>query len=397
MSYLDLYRARAFAMGTSQKERIENNLELDFESLVRRGADKINFSYKEKKYEGALIQPTKTQSETKIIFSLLGRKTELMPEGAIINYYDETFKKDRKWIVLNAETKSYYGYIKYKILELNYVLKYININGEEKTLPAHIVGASDSQRSQISEYFKTTFSSLVQLPDKHLALVIPATKDLKPDTKFIIGDEVWRYIDSDKISVPGVYYAVFYKTQRDIENDSIDEQIADINKRNNTHFISNYGEGKIIRIGQNNNNLSFELKRDGKIISSSAEITLNEETPIATIKNGNLIPEMIGTVNITVKDKESNFAEQFVVEILPEMTNYLFVIGDDYIPQFSIKFFRINSDLTYNINYDKTMLKITERDGGLEIEGLQKGETEITFSSKELKFIQKVKVSSMWM
>lgn len=393
MSTIDIYRARILARGTSVKNRIENSLELDFEDILRRTPDRIQFLYLDAAYDGVLVQPSNTQNEKKIIFSLMGRKTEILPTGAVITIYDDTFQKDRYWIVLNAETKSYYGYIKYKVLQLDYILKFVDDNGEIQETPAYVVG---SQESELNDYFKIIFSSLVQLPDKTLMMVIPENKKLNSNNKIMIGDEVWRYIDSDKISIPGVYYSTFYKTQRDLISDSIEEEIADVDKINNTKFVSNYGDLDDIFIGLNIKNLQFELKREGKIIPSSIEIVAQAGDKILSVSNNVIIPQKEGITKILVKDKINNFQQEKTIHIQNSLENYFYVIMNDYIPELETRLLRVNTDQQYSLEFDKTFLKIKQRDGGLEIQGLQKGETSILFRMEDEEHSVPIKVTSIW-
>lgn len=393
MSTIDIYRARVLARGTSIKNRIENSLELDFEDILKRTPDRIQFLYLDAAYDGVLVQPSNTQNEKKIIFSLMGRKTEILPTGAVITIYDDTFQKDRYWIVLNAETKSYYGYIKYKVLQLDYILKFVDDNGEIQETPAYVVG---SQESELNDYFKIVFSSLVQLPDKTLMMVIPENKKLNSNSKIMIGDEVWRYIDSDKISIPGVYYSTFYKTQRDLISDSIEEEIADIDKINNTKFISNYGDLDDIFIGLNIKNLQFELKREGKIIPSSIEIVAQAGDEILKVSNNIIIPQKEGITKILVKDKINNFQQEKTVHVQDILENYFYVIMNDSIPELETRLLRVNTDQQYSLEFDKTFLKIKNRDGGLEIQGLQKGETSILFKTENEEYSVSIKITSIW-
>lgn len=393
MSTIDIYRARVLARGTSVKNRIENSLELDFEDILKRTPDRIQFLYLDAAYDGVLVQPSNTQNEKKIIFSLMGRKTEILPTGAVITIYDDTFQKDRYWIVLNAETKSYYGYIKYKVLQLDYILKFVDDNGEIQETPAYVVS---SQESELNDYFKIVFSSLVQLPDKTLMMVIPENKKLNSNSKIMIGDEVWRYIDSDKISIPGVYYSTFYKTQRDLISDSIEEEIADIDKINNTKFISNYGDLDDIFIGLNIKNLQFELKREGKIIPSSIEIVAQAGDEILNISNNIIIPQKEGITKILVKDKINNFQQEKTVHVQNILENYFYVIMNDSIPELETRLLRVNTDQQYSLEFDKTFLKIKNRDGGLEIQGLQKGETSILFKTENEEYSVPIKITSIW-
>ena len=50
-SYLDMYRQRIFANGSTAKDRIEHNLAKDFLQLVKRSPNRVSIDYENMTYE----------------------------------------------------------------------------------------------------------------------------------------------------------------------------------------------------------------------------------------------------------------------------------------------------------------------------------------------------------
>ena len=201
MPYLDQYKARVLAFGQTDQEVIENKSARDFEALKKKSPDRCEFTYKDKTYVGVLSSGARSaaQTESKIIFYLRAAKDIPLPEGAVITTYDRGFDKTRYWIVMNQEVHPYYGYFKYKMLELDYILKYIGTDGKEHSIPCYINGTGTFD---IKEYFKFSNKNMVQKPNRALNTIWATTDDIDTNCRFIIGKETWRYVDDDRISIP---------------------------------------------------------------------------------------------------------------------------------------------------------------------------------------------------
>ena len=71
MPYLDQYKARVLAFGTTEQEVIENKSARDFDAMRKKSPDRCEFVYKGNTYLGVLSSGARSaaQIESKIIFS----------------------------------------------------------------------------------------------------------------------------------------------------------------------------------------------------------------------------------------------------------------------------------------------------------------------------------------
>lgn len=383
MPYMDQYRGRVLAFGRSQQEVIENKSQMDFESLYNRSPDKCSFIYDDTEYLGVLSSGARSaaQSETKLIFYLWGPKSILLPEGAVVTIKDRKKGEDKYWIVMNQEVKPFYGYFKYKLLELDYILKYIGSDGKEHSIPCYINGTGTFD---IKEYFKFSNKNIVEIPNRALNVIWSTTNDITSGCRFIIGKETWKYLDEDRISIPGVSYATLYQTGFDESQDSTEEQLAGKSKLDSISIISNYGNGdddEEIYINDEFTNLTFYLLQDGKIKKSKFKYEFSSD--FALLNDQGQFELLGNDGKITVIDENTNYSKTFNF-VIDQISEYFFIVGNQNVDVFSINYYDINTDYKdLSIEYDTTKLKASiEKDGKLKITvRSQLGNTSITFKS----------------
>ena len=399
MSYLDQYKARVLAFGETEQEVIENKSSRDFDSLRKKSPDKCEFIYNGKSYLGVLSSGARSaaQIESKIIFYLRAPKNIPLPEGAVLTTEDRGFHKTRYWIVMNQEVHPYYGYFKYKLLELDYILKYIGSDGKEHSIPCYINGTGTFD---IKEYFKFSNKNIVQKPNRALNTVWATTDNIDKNCKFIIGKETWRYVDEDRISIPGVSYATLNQIRIDEIDDSVSEQLAQKSKLDSIRIVTNYGAGidEEISINDEFNNLAFYLVKDGKIIKSNFDYEISSNFAIFNEDTNKF--ELLGDDgSITVTDKITGYSQKFDF-IIDQIKNYFFINGDTVIDAFSTNFYTVNTDYSnYEIEFDREKVAVVKtKDGKIKVvarSGL--GETQIIFKAND-KIIGTLdlKIKSAW-
>lgn len=396
MSYIDMYKQRLFFNGETPKDRIEYNLARDFSQLLKSSPNKVEIVYLDQKYScilGNKNNRSDTQNEKKVIQYLMTSLDLKLPEGATFTIKDNKTLTTHYWLILHREIHSYYGYFKYKVIELNRLIKYINDNGELKEIPVYINGSGESD---LQDYFKIVNKNLVELPDKTLNLILPKNLDFKKDLRFIIEGEAWKYVDSDKISIPGVYYTTIKKTLIDESSDLTNSEIADAKKINTVKIVSNYGESPIT-ISPETNNLQFFMIKDKKLEKSNF-IYFDLDNEFIIYENGKFIPLKTGHTKILVKDRNSNFEKTFEIFITDTLENYFFTVGDLKIPTFGEGILYVNSDKKYTLSFDEKMIKVTEQNGILKIKSLNKiGNTELSFIFEdESKEVKNIEIISLW-
>ena len=384
MPYLDQYKARVLAFGTTEQEVIENKSARDFDAMRKKSPDRCEFVYKGNTYLGVLSSGARSaaQIESKIIFYLRAPKEIPLPDGAVITTYDRGFQKTRYWIVMNQEVHPFYGYFKYKLLELDYILKYIGTDGKEHSIPCYINGTGTFD---IKEYFKFSNKNLAQKPNRALNTIWATTDDIDTNCRFIIGKETWRYVDEDRISIPGVSYATLNQIGIDESQDSIKEQIAGTARKDSITIITNYGlglDGEEISINDEFDDLAFYLVKDGQIVKSSFSYDISENFAIYDESTNKF--ELLGDDgSIVVTDNITGYSQKFNF-IIDQIQNYFYLIGNSVIDVFGTNYYTINSDYkNITFDFDKDKIAVTKtKDGKLKVTARSIiGDTKITFKS----------------
>lgn len=383
MPYMDQYRGRVLAFGRTQQEVVENKSQADFNRLCQKSPDRCSFTYNNQEYLGVLSSGARSaaQSESKIIFYLWGPKTILLPEGAVITTKDRKENLEKRWIVMNQEVKPFYGYFRYKLWELDYILKYVGSDGIEHSIPCYINGTGTFD---IKEYFKFSNKNIIQQPNRALNIVWSTTNNIDNGCRFIIGNEVWKYLDADKISIPGVSYATLYQTGIDESQDSVDEQLAGKSNLDSISIISNYGTGnenEEIYINDEFTNLKFYLFKNGKIKKSNLSYDFSSDFAILN-DNGQF--ELLGNDGkIIVTDKDSGYSKTFNF-VIDQISDYFYIIGNNNIDVFSTNYYEINTDYKdITFDFDATKINVSlEKDGKIKVVSRSiLGSTSIIFKS----------------
>lgn len=354
--------------GSTEQEVVENRLAADFAELCERSPNRCPFTYNGTQYIGVLSSGARSaaQSESKIVFYLRGPKSIALPEGAVITTHDRGFDRTRYWIVMNQEVHPYYGYYEYKMLELDYMLKYVGTDGQEHTIPCYINGTGTFD---IKEYFKFSNRNIVEKPNRALNAVW-STTDLFDDTvRFIIGKETWRYVDEDRISIPGVSYVTMYAIGIDESQDSVDEQLAGQERLESLRIVSNYGEMEEdteISISDEFENLQFYLMRFGKIIKSNFTYEISDG--FANLNDDGTFELLGSDGTIKVTDSITGYSQVYSF-VIDQVSDYFYVIGDENIDVFSTNYYTFNTDYDdFSFDFDSSKVAVSRlKDGRLKV------------------------------
>ena len=380
-NYLDFYRARVFRTGSTPQERISNSLNSDFEQLVRTSPNSVEIDYEGQRYECILNSGNSrvgAQTERKVIQYLLTDLNLKLPEGAVFTMRQPLEEETTTWLVLHREIHSYYGYYKFKIIELDYQVKYVDQYGIVKTVPAYINGTGEFD---IKAYFRYSLNNIVETPNRALNVIWAANEDIQTDLRILIGDEAWKVVDSDKISIKGVYYTTLSKTTRNVLTDDVPAQLADAHEVLPTEIISNYGNP--ITIAQGATDLQFYCLRDGKLVNGDIIANFTTET--------------LGTTTVNVIDDLTQTSKSFEMTVVESIeTPYCYVVGDTRMSVEDTIEWKINSNVPVSVR-PNNMYKATARDNTLRIQSaMQIGNTEIVLEYGEQRWVFPLEIQSMW-
>lgn len=380
-NYLDFYRARVFRTGSTPQERVSNSLNSDFLQLVRTSPNSVKIDYEGSTYDCILNSGNSrvgAQTERKVIQYLLTGLDLKLPEGAVFTMHQPLEEETTTWLVLHREVHSYYGYFKFKIIELDYQINYVDKYGIVRTVPAYINGTGEFD---IKAYFRYSLNNVVETPNRALNVIWAANEDIQTDLRILIGDEAWKVVDSDKISIKGVYYTTLYKTTRNVLTDNVPDQIADAQDAVKTEIISNYGNP--ITILQGANDLSFYCFREGKMVNGDINVDFSTEK--------------IGTFEIEATDNFTQTSIPFTVNVVESIDNpYCFVVGDTRMSVEDTLEWKINSNVNLTV-LPNDLCKITLQNGILRIVSTMKiGHTEIILEYEGQQWHFPLEVQSMW-
>ena len=380
-NYLDFYRARVFRTGSTPQERVSNNLNSDFTQLVRTSPNSVEIDYDGQRYECILNSGNSrvgAQTERKVIQYLLTDLDLKLPEGAVFTMRQPLEEETTTWLVLHREIHSYYGYYKFKIIELDYQVKYVDQYGIVKTVPAYINGTGEFD---IKAYFRYSLNNIVETPNRALNVIWAANEDIQTDLRILIGDEAWKVVDSDKISIKGVYYTTLYKTTRNVLTDDVPAQLADAHEVLSTEIVSNYGNP--ITITQGATDLQFYCLRDGKLVNGDIVANFTTET--------------LGTTTVNVIDDLTQTSKSFEITVVESIeTPYCYIVGNARMSVEDTIHWIINSNIELTIQ-PNNLCKLTLQDGVLKIKStLQIGHTEIVLEYGEQQWVFPLEIQSMW-
>lgn len=354
MDYLDLFRRRSSIDGTTEQERMTSKLSKDFLQLIHRSPNKEKITIGTQTYE-VIIQSGNsrvgTQTEKKVIQYLLAPRDFLFPEGT--KFYTTDVDGTHAWLILHREVHSSYGYFKYKIIELNYKIKYINAQGVLKVLETFVNGTYEFD---IKDYFAFSKTMVMDKPNRALNLIYPSTLDVDENCRFYIGRETWRFVDADDISIPGVSYATISQTPTDEQQTNKQDNITDMNKLNNSTIISSFGELEDIELSLEMRNCEFFMKTNKKLVPTVFEYEISNPKVLA-VENGKIIPLDFGRSKIAVKT-DIGLVKVFNVNIARSTPLYFNLLGDNAV--------KINYSQTFKIitNYDDLTFRLSDESYG---------------------------------
>jgi len=152
-------------------------------------------------------------------------KSIIMYPGLTIHAGDKVAQDNGdQWLCLHVEDNSLYQ--KGKIEKCNFNLKWINQDGYIQTLPSILYFNARSN-------FGTEEDKVMNLPAGRRQIIVSKnvhTQAIQRDTRFIIGSEAFKVIDTDYMSDDGLVNLSLQSDQIDPAKDNLELGIADYHK-----------------------------------------------------------------------------------------------------------------------------------------------------------------------
>ena len=283
--YYKVFQERCKNHGKSFKSLVQSQAALDFQRFLISSPNAIDVTVndEEEKIRVATIL-NKEKNDTDVRRFFLANKEDGLKIGDFI-YWDDTV-----WILLKKEKDTIDAYDKFEGLECRHNIKWIDKFGVLQSTPCYLVAQTDEK---VKANFRTWNNMITPQPNKYLE-IITSRKNIELSQRFLIDETAWLVVETDYISVKGIIYLSLTEDKKDLYEDDINNDIADIVDLNK--FQLKLEETEITLGIDETYQLSGKTYLNGNLYSSDIiveilegeeNISIDENLKITGIKEGN--------------------------------------------------------------------------------------------------------------
>lgn len=283
--YYKVFQERCKNHGKSFKSLVQSQAALDFQRFLVSSPNAIDVTVndEEEKIRVATIL-NKEKNDTDVRRFFLANKEDGLKIGDFI-YWDDTV-----WILLKKEKDTIDAYDKFEGLECRHNIKWIDKFGVLQSTPCYLIAQTDEK---VKANFRTWNNMITPQPNKYLE-IITSRKDIELSQRFLIDETAWSVVETDYISVKGIIYLSLTEDKKDLYEDDINNDIADIVDLNK--FQLKLEETEITLGIDETYQLSGKTYLNGNLYSSDIiveilegeeNISIDENLKITGIKEGN--------------------------------------------------------------------------------------------------------------
>lgn len=283
--YYKVFQERCKNHGKSFKSLVQSQAALDFQRFLVSSPNAIDVTVndEEEKIRVATIL-NKEKNDTDVRRFFLANKEDGLKIGDFI-YWDDTV-----WILLKKEKDTIDAYDKFEGLECRHNIKWIDKFGVLQSAPCYLVAQTDEK---VKANFRTWNNMITPQPNKYLE-IITSRKNIELSQRFLIDETAWLVVETDYISVKGIIYLSLTEDKKDLYEDDINNDIADIVDLNK--FQLKLEETEITLGIDETYQLSGKTYLNGNLYSSDIiveilegeeNISIDENLKITGIKEGN--------------------------------------------------------------------------------------------------------------
>lgn len=283
--YYKVFQERCKNHGKSFKSLVQSQAALDFQRFLVSSPNAIDVTVndEEEKIRVATIL-NKEKNDTDVRRFFLANKEDVLKIGDFI-YWDDTV-----WILLKKEKDTIDAYDKFEGLECRHNIKWIDKFGVLQSTPCYLVAQTDEK---VKANFRTWNNMITPQPNKYLE-IITSRKNIELSQRFLIDETAWSVVETDYISVKGIIYLSLTEDKKDLYEDDINNDIADIVDLNK--FQLKLEETEITLGIDETYQLSGKTYLNGNLYSSNIiveilegeeNISIDENLKITGIKEGN--------------------------------------------------------------------------------------------------------------
>ena len=318
--YYEVYKQRLSADGFSYKEQIQNLARKNFDRYLTETPTAITINYNGEDYRVAIVE--NKQDEFRLSKQMLSSIYDYIPIGGLIywEYYNPKDCPENFWIVWKRQQNSIQDHNVSYISRCNHKLKWIDDYGVRHE---QYVYEFSSKENMIRATFKSRVQEIIASePNKFMEIIMPFTKDIKREQRFIVDGEAWYVIEFDSSSVDGITYITLGEDRKDLQNDLLlehgdNEDLADYKKENkfyisiadNNPVVERYTSYMIKPYYYEDGNLvneKFKFYIDDVLVCEDTyyEDNFSEDTIVKIVLSKK--EEISTVVNITITDEEVN-------------------------------------------------------------------------------------------
>lgn len=283
--YYKVFQERCKNHGKSFKSLVQSQAALDFQRFLVSSPNAIDVTVndEEEKIRVATIL-NKEKNDTDVRRFFLANKEDNLKIGDFI-YWDDTV-----WILLKKEKNTIDAYDKFEGLECRHNIKWIDKFGVLQSTPCYLVAQTDEK---VKANFRTWNNMITPQPNKYLE-IITSRKNIELSQRFLIDETAWSVVETDYISVKGIIYLSLTEDKKDLYEDDINNDIADIVDLNK--FQLKLEETEITLGIDETYQLSGKTYLNGNLYSSNIiveilegeeNISIDENLKITGVKEGN--------------------------------------------------------------------------------------------------------------
>ena len=283
--YYKVFQERCKNHGKSFKSLVQSQAALDFQRFLVSSPNAIDVTVndEEEKIRVATIL-NKEKNDTDVRRFFLANKEDGLKIGDFI-YWDDTV-----WILLKKEKDTIDAYDKFEGLECRHNIKWIDKFGVLQSTPCYLVAQTDEK---VKANFRTWNNMITPQPNKYLE-IITSRKNIELSQRFLIDETAWSVVETDYISVKGIIYLSLTEDKKDLYEDDVNNDIADIVDLNK--FQLKLEETEITLGIDETYQLSGKTYLNGNLYSSDIiveilegeeNISIDENLKITGIKEGN--------------------------------------------------------------------------------------------------------------
>ncbi len=281
--YFEVYRQRATHLGVTPQERAFKSGQLEFKKNLHYNQSTVRGLRCEDSYFDGVILTDK-QDENRISQILLTELSVELKPGDLVVW------NEKPWLIYKKVVSAYQPHNKFYMVQCNYVINWVDTKGNLHSSAAYIVGTKDSK---LKGNYRTWNELITPQPNKFMEVLMPY-QPIEKSTEIILYDEAWELIEYDRVSVPGTIYLSFTESKVNELRDSVQEQIANIDKLQvwsiNAPLQLSVEVGEII-------NPIYTLLKNG-VIQKDLKATLVPSEKMSYNENGELIATETGETEL---------------------------------------------------------------------------------------------------